>query len=117
MHNKIPYYMAYPEFFVYGTERTDRMDYDYMKSTYPDTAKRVLPLVEEECDRLEYSSSMIYDEYPDRLQLRFMTKRIYERAQEEEENPGVWLLDLIQVMLCQELLLRRRERREKRKFY
>ena len=46
----------------YGTERTDRMDYDYMKSTYPDTAKRVLPLVEEECDRLEYSSSMIYDE-------------------------------------------------------
>ena len=75
MHNKIPYYMAYPEFFMYGTERTDRMDYDYM------------------------------------------TKRIYERAQEEEENPGVWLLDLIQVMLCQELLLRRRERREKRKFY
>ena len=50
MHNKIPYYMAYPEFFMYGTERTDRMDYDYMKSTYPDTAKRVLPLVEEECD-------------------------------------------------------------------
>ena len=36
MHNKIPYYMAYPEFFMYGTERTDRMDYDYMKSTYPD---------------------------------------------------------------------------------
>ena len=51
---------------MYGTERTDRMDYDYMKSTYPDTAKRVLPLVEEECDRLEYSSSMIYDEYPDK---------------------------------------------------
>lgn len=24
MHNKIPYYMAYPEFFMYGTERTDR---------------------------------------------------------------------------------------------
>ena len=90
---------------------------DYMKSTYPDTAKRVLPLVEEECDRLEYSSSMIYDEYPDRLQLRFMTKRIYERAQEEGRNPGVSAFDIIQVMLCQELLLRRHERREKRKFY
>ena len=37
-------------------------------------------------------------------------------AREEEENPGVWLLDLIQVMLCQELLLRRRERREKESF-
>ena len=105
MHNKIPYYMAYPEFFMYGTERTDRMDYDYMKSTYPDTAKRVLPLVEEECDRLEYSSSMIYDEYPVRPLCSI------------HEDPGVWLLDLIQVMLCQELLLRRRERREKRKFY
>ena len=118
MYQKLPYYMAYPmDLKEYGEEKRDRRDVEYMKSMYPMSAKKILPYVEEECDRMEYEGSMIYDEYPDRLQLRFMTKRIYERAQEEEENPGVWLLDLIQVMLCQELLLRRRERREKRKFY
>lgn len=117
MSSKIPYYMAYPEFFMYGIERTERMDYDYMKSTYPDTARRILPFVEEECDRLEYETSMIYDEYPDRLQLRLMTRRIYDRAKDGEEKPGTWLMDLIQVMVCQELLLRRREHRERRKFY
>ena len=88
-----------------------------MNSWYPQNARELRDHIREECDLLDYQGSRIYDEYPDRLQLRFMTKRIYERAQEEEENPGVWLLDLIQVMLCQELLLRRRERREKRKFY
>lgn len=117
MSSKIPYYMAYPEFFMYGTERTERMDYDYMKSMYPDAARRILPFVEEECDRLEYETSMIYDEYPDRLQLRLMTRRIYDRAKDGEEKPGTWLMDLIQVMVCQELLLRRSERRGRRKFY
>lgn len=104
MHNKIPYYMAYPEFFMYGTERTDRMDYDYMKSTYPDTAKRVLPLVEEECDRLEYSSSMIYDEYPDRFSLYRIADTIGKILERES---GKVSGDLIQVLVCDEIYKRR----------
>ena len=35
-----------------------------MKSMYPMSAKKILPYVEEECDRMEYEGSMIYDEYP-----------------------------------------------------
>ena len=71
--------------------------------------------MEEECDRMEYDGSMMYDEYPDRLQLRLMCRRIYDKAEKEEENPGAWLMDLIEVMTYQELCRRRVEHREIRK--
>ena len=53
MDNRLPYYMKYPMPLMYDDGRTDRRDYEYMKSVYPDTAKRLLPFIEEECDRLE----------------------------------------------------------------
>lgn len=115
MENKLPFYMAYPVPLLYNDDRNARRDYDYMKSIYPDTAKRVLPYMEEECDRMEYDGSMMYDEYPDRLQLRLMCRRIYDTAEKEEENPGAWLMDLIEVMTYQELCRRRVEHREIRK--
>ena len=59
MENKLPFYMAYPVPLLYNDDRNARRDYDYMKSIYPDTAKRVLPYMEEECDRMEYDGSMI----------------------------------------------------------
>ena len=115
MENKLPFYMAYPVLLLYNDDRNARRDYDYMKSIYPDTAKRVLPYMEEECDRMEYDGSMMYDEYPDRLQLRLMCRRICDNAEKEEENPGAWLMDLIEVMTYQELCRRRVEHREIRK--
>ena len=115
MENKLPFYMAYPVPMLYDDDRNARRDYDYMKSIYPDAAKRVLPYIEEECDRMEYDGSMMYDEYPDRLQLRLMCRRIYDKAEKEENDPGTWLMDLIEVMTYQELCRRRVEHREIRK--
>lgn len=122
MDNRLPYYMAYqnPVMYdmVYDDDRKTRRDYDYMRSLYPETAQRVLPFVEEECDRLEYDGSMMYDEYPDRLQLRLMCRRIYEQVKDGEENPGKWLQELVEVLAYQELCRRRCEHREfRRRFY
>lgn len=139
MEGKLPYYMVYPMPFLYDDERLERRDYEYMKSLYPDAAKRVLPYVEEECDRCEGPCSMMYDEYPDRLQLRMMGNRIYNQVMdnervfgEEEDNGDIkgvegqqhrqgrqnWLRDLIDVVLYQELYKRRSEnRRMRQKFY
>lgn len=139
MEGKLPYYMVYPMPFLYDDERLERRDYEYMKSLYPDAAKRVLPYVEEECDRCEDPCSMMYDEYPDRLQLRMMGNRIYNQVMdnervfgEEEDNGDIkgvegqqhrqgrqnWLRDLIDVVLYQELYKRRSEnRRMRQKFY
>lgn len=115
MDNRLPYYMAYPMPFLYDDDRMDRRDYDYMKSIYPETAKRLNPYVEEEIDRLEYDGSMLYDEYPDRLQLRLMCRRIYDRVKETEKDPGKWLSDLIEIMAYQELCRRRSEYRNFRR--
>lgn len=86
MNPKLPYYMAYPMPLAFDDEWLERRDYEYMKSMYPDTAKRILPYVEEECDRCEHPYSMMYDEYPDRLQLRMMTNRIYQNVMDNERS-------------------------------
>ena len=119
MENKLPYYMAYPMPLVYDDERRERMDFEYMKSMYPDAAKK------------EFEGSMIYDEYPDRLQLRLIGSRLLDKAKkdhafagldqgsaEKKDRDGNWLWDLIQVMLYQEVYKRRCDYRKcRRKYY
>ena len=126
MEEKLPYYMAYPMPLLYDDECQNQRDYEYMKSVYPGTAKSLIPYIEEECDRLEYTGSVMYDEYPDRLQLMLLCRRIYNRVKEDEtkedeakegEKTGKWLQDLIQVMTYQELCQRRRENRSTRRKY
>ena len=110
MDEKLPYYMAYPMPLLYDDERQNQRDYEYMKSVYPGTAKRLIPYIEEECDRLEYTGSVMYDEYPKEEE----TKK--DEAKEGEET-GEWLQNLIQVMTYQELCQRRRENRSMRRKY
>ncbi|MBQ2922202.1 MAG: hypothetical protein IJE60_03785 [Tyzzerella sp.] len=129
MDYRLPYYMAYPLPLQYDDERIERRDYEYMKSMYPMAVKKILPYVEEECDRMSYEGSMIYDEYPDQLQIRLMCNRIYDKVKkmkpydDEEMEMQVsgnddWLKNLVQIMLFQELFQRRnRHRRNRRRFY
>lgn len=131
MSMKLPYYMVYPMPLVFDDERIDARDYEYMRSMYPDMAKRIMPYVEEECDRCEHPCSMMYDEYPDKLQLRLMCRRICDNVYENEKEFSMqvqnwqeqglkqnWLEELIEVLLYQELYKRRSdERRMRRKFY
>lgn len=139
MDDRLPYYMAYPMPLQFDDERTEKRDLEYMKSLYPDTAKRLLPYVEEECERMEYEGSMMYDEYPDKLQLRLLCSRIYDRARKEgaaagylkeELEDGVeaqagmhrrpkndWLRELVEVMVFQELYKRRCDHRKCRRRY
>lgn len=143
MNEKMPYYMAYPVPFSYDDERTERMDMEYLKSMYPDLPKRILPYVEEECDRMEYENSMVYDQYPDKLQLKMMCRRVcdnvcrHERlcledgmsdagdgsargqsvartAKDQERRVEAQSVrDLIEVMLFQELYRRRCDHRRR----
>ena len=133
MDQKLPYYMAYPMTLDFEDERAERMDYEYLRSMYPEIPKTILPYVEEECDRMAYENSMIYDQYPDKLQLRMMCGRIcadikkHEKLSRNEsmrellndmEQGGKWLRDLTEVMLYQELFRRRSgQRRSARRFY
>ena len=120
MYQKLPYYMAYPIQTEYD-ERAERTDLEYMKSLYPDLPKRILPYVEEECDRMEYTGSVMFDVYPDKLQLRIMCNRICENVKKQEKmfaGEERMLRNLAEVLLYQEIYRRRGEQRKrKQKIY
>lgn len=133
MNQRLPFYMVYDTGFLEGNtaknqiynedmwdeEKRIRRDYEYMKCIYPDMVKKILPYVEEECDRLEYVGSVMYDEYPDCLQIKMLCRKVYnkviEKLLEKETQSGGWLEDMIQVMVYQEILKRRSEYRKYRK--
>lgn len=78
----------YPD---YGMDTENQADMRYMKELYPELAKRIQTLVDEECDRMEYDGSMMYDEYPDRVMIYRIVKRILDQLVAEGaielENP------------------------------
>lgn len=136
MNEKLPFYMAYQNQLPIDTawERENSRDAAYMKSMYPTEVKKILPYVEAECDRLEYDVSMIYDEYPDRLQIQMICDRVYVQVKDQmilaDKQNGkdigaqgkkleeAWLRELVWVMTCQEICRRRQERRDfRRKYY
>lgn len=135
MEHKLPYYMAYPmDLEEYGEEKKERRDVEYMKSIYPMSAKKLLPYVEDECDRIEYEGSMIYDEYPDRLLLYLAAGRVYDRMKEGEKKEIEMemeaqdrkgrrkvreqsVMDLIEILLYQEIVQRRCQHRRKCRHY
>lgn len=137
MEKHIPYYMAYPMPLQFDDERIEKRDLEYLKSMYPSTARMVLPYVEEECEKMEYEGSMIYDEYPDRLQIRILCGKIYDRVKDlpvlqesmTEDVEGMTqalgnkrrrdnhLKDLIEVLVFQELFRKRCTKRKCRRRY
>lgn len=137
MGQGLPYHMAHP-YPMYMQEEDDEKDFERLQSMMPVAARLVQPLVEEECDRMEYDGSLMFDEYPDKVMMEQMVNRIYQEVQkvqgqqeeEQEEGNGIFatvcrgckdgkfgegLSDLIKVMLFEEMHRRRcRHRRCKR---
>lgn len=123
MEYHLPYYMSYPVPFAYDDARLERRDLEYMKSLYPEKVREMLPYVEEECQRMEYAGSMVYDEYPDKLLLHLMCRRVFDKyirdlhKEKMEQSEKDTLYELIQVLTYQELLKRRRDYRKTRSKY
>ena len=84
--NRMPFYMTYPMQNLYLTEMEYEKDMERMKELYPREVKRILEMVEEECDKMEYEGSLMFDEYPDRFMLEQIAERITERIRNTEHN-------------------------------
>lgn len=117
-----------------GMER----DLRSLQSMYPQAAKKLLPYIEEECDRMEYEGSSMYAQYPDQTTVQNIQNRIYRmvkdqfevdepdqpedivslqyRRPERDPRGKNWLDQLIRVMLLQEMYYRRCRRRGCRKW-
>lgn len=77
----VPYFMAYPMMDGVEAEEKNQRDYEYMKQLYPKRLQAVKDIIEEECDKLEYEGSIMFDEYPDRLSLLQLCKKIEKQTQ------------------------------------
>lgn len=88
-----------------------------MQNFYPVRAREIRRYVEEECDKMEYEGSMMFDEYPDGIVLSYLTEKILEKMEAQKEDLPVLVMmeredqkevkDLIQVVLVEEMLRRR----------
>ena len=81
---KMPFYMSYPMQNLYLTEMEYEKDMDRMKELYPKEVGRIVECVEDECDRMEYEGSLMFDEYPDRLMIEMVVDRIQKKVTGED---------------------------------
>lgn len=128
-----PYFQR-PEFSeILEEQRDEERDLRRLQSMFPETAKLLMPYIGEECDRMEYEGSAMFDEYPDPTTVRRIQQRVKDQVEsqfpaEEEPKPDEmlsmqyqgrsgsrpghnWLEDMIQVMLLEEMHHRRRRHR------
>jgi len=103
MPGKQPFYMTNPIQNLYMTELEYQRDLDRMKEMYPMEIRKVQELVEEECDKMEYEGSLMFDEYPDRLMLRQICKRIRDKAGLGENRED---MDAPEILLFHEMFYR-----------
>jgi hypothetical protein len=126
--------MGVPMLPLYGYDNSMDLDRDveYMKQLYPRTAKSIQSEIDDECDKMEYDGSMMFDEYPDKTYLDKIIDRIYDKVRTIEEEPQVeinslyffpprhqqnHLRDIINIILLNEIFNRRRRHRSRRRWF
>ena len=113
----LPFYMTYPGYLSSAQESAVLQDLEYLQQTYPREVRHYQRKIAEILDKLDYEGSMIYDEYPDCCTLRRLSDSIIRILQQEEADSGteeptpeekwIWMKDMIQVLLCNEIYKRR----------
>ena len=125
--------MGIPLYPMYGYDNSEDLDKDleYMKQLYPNTAKNIQKEMTNECDRLEYDGSFMYDEYPDKTSMDKIIDRVYEKVKDVEEEPQLetnsisffprrrsnFLRDIVTLVFLNELFNRRRRHRSRSRWF
>lgn len=124
----LPFYATYPLFAGMEQELEHEKDLQKMKSYYSRRSAEIQELVEEECDQMEYDGSIMFDEYPDKLMMQNLCRKIEDQYlnQNDEKSDdmkvmnhksGQEIRDLIGVLLFNEMFCRRCRHRRQRNYY
>lgn len=92
-----------PDF--YEDEALSMKDYEYLKRLYPREVRLAASILEEYLDRYEYEGSPMYAQYPDAVTVYRMAGEIADQLSAGED---VRFKQLLEVMVCQEMYVRRR---------
>ena len=82
----IPYYQSHPKQQKYLEEWEYERDFEKMKRLYPERAKMLQGYIEEECDKMEYEGSRMFDAYPDKTVLKQICVQIAEKIHQDEDK-------------------------------
>lgn len=63
-------------------------DVEYRKQSLPGPLQIIQAEIEEECDKLEYAGSVMFDEYPDKNHIRMLADTILQRLSDSEASEG-----------------------------
>lgn len=108
-----PLYANYPAFAGWNqfSESQFMDDLNYLQQMYPAYSKQLQDKINNILNTLDYEGSMIYDQYPDKIQLQNLVDSIISTLTTDTlDNPpkdDKWLTDLITVILYYEMLKRR----------
>ena len=96
-----------PDFFE--DEELCQKDYEYLKRLYPKEVRLAASVLEEYLDRYEYEGSPMYAQYPDAVTIYRMANEIWEMLSlnADKDMADQWK-NMLQVMVCQEMYVRRR---------
>lgn len=86
-----------PMFPLYGYDNSEDMDMDmdYLKSMFPANIRRIQREIEDECDKLEYDGSCMFDAYPDKIHLSIIIDNVFHRVTDMDlQQHGVEAEDL-----------------------
>ena len=96
-----------PDF--YEEEELCMQDYEYMKRLYPKEVRLISSVLEEYLDRLEYEGSPMYAQYPDAVTIYRIASEIWKKLSlKADEKEACQIKNMVQVMVCQEIYVRRR---------
>lgn len=158
MPQEAPNYQMNPDYNMYlptrntpyynmGTEGRETLsdyeeaerDMEYLQQLYPAVWRRLQAEVQEECDRLEYEGSCMFDQYPDRVTIDRIIRKIYDRVKDYDEFKNYeaskqndvtasqifyhpcprcnWIEDFTRIMFLNEMGNRRRRYRSRRHWF
>lgn len=102
--------MTFPLELTEVTEENSVIKNEYL---YPLEVQEIQTVIQEYCDRMEYDGSFMYDEYPDKVRVERLARKVCDNAncKHREEISNRWMQALAQVMLCNEMSYRRERRR------
>ena len=123
LETNIPRYPLETPSLLLPTMDSFSKDCRYLESMYPDLLRRLRFAIQEELEILQHEHSFLYDEYPDKLCLRRLTRHLAENQTELAEEfakkscPAEWFEAFVELLLVQQLLEMRQHKPYSKHFF
>lgn len=117
MNYNLPLYTPpYQPFNLSPSNCRNRIDLEYLNTLNPRELAELKYIIEQECDKMDYDGSMMYDECPDKVMFMKKCNDICSVANcncdyAKKCPDKAWLKDMVNVLLTNEMYRRRCMRR------